>query len=106
MLEKWDRILNKKVYKIVSERAEGYCEVCGVFKGDSLELHHILRRKVEANEYNCIMLCYEHHRGTGGCHGRDGRELDLKLKRQLQQTYIEQGYTENEVREKMAGRLY
>lgn len=27
-----------------------------------------------------VWLCYEHHEGTQGVHGRDGHELDVKLK--------------------------
>ena len=98
--------MDKKVYKMVSERADGSCEVCGGYTGDRLELHHIVRRKVEANKDNCIMLCWEHHKGTYGVHGREGRALDLKLKKRLQEVYYSQGYTDDEVRLKMGGKLY
>ena len=44
--------------------------------------------------------------GTKGVHGRDGKELDLKLKLQLQDKYFKQGYSEEETRKLMGGRLY
>ena len=34
-------------------------------------------------------MCYEHHRGTRGVHGRDGKNLDTYLK-ELAQTRFEQ----------------
>jgi len=98
--------MNKQVYNSVSNRAGGYCEVCHTYYGERLELHHILRRKIEARSENCIMLCQSCHRGTSGIHGRDGHELDLKLKLKLQRKYFKQGYEEDEVRELMNGRLY
>jgi len=102
--------MNKKIVQAVLERSRGICEYCGVYKGDSLELHHIIggngKRKQHESIESVIALCYEHHRGTNGVHGKNGRELDLKLKRKLQQTYIEQGYTEIKVRKLMGGKLY
>lgn len=96
--------MDKQVYKAVAERADGVCEVC--CKGGRLELHHILRRKVHATVDNCIMLCYECHRGTRGIHGRDGHKLDRELKINLQLKYEQQGLSEDEVRKLMGGRLY
>lgn len=96
--------MDKQVYKEVSERADGRCEVCG--KGGRLELHHILRRKVKETPDNCIMLCYECHRGTRGIHGRDGHKLDRELKINLQLKYESRGLDEDEVRKLMGGKLY
>lgn len=96
--------MDKQVYNAVSQRANGRCEVCG--RGGRLELHHILRRKVPATVENCIMLCYECHRGTKGIHGRDGHKLDRELKINLQLKYERQGFSEDEVRRLMGGRLY
>lgn len=96
--------MNKKVYNQVAERAAGRCEVCKRVGG--LELHHILRRRVKETQHNCIMLCYECHRGTNGVHGKNGHALDLKLKRMVQQKYFDMGYSEEEVRRLMGGRLY
>lgn len=96
--------MDKKVYAEVEKRAAGECEICKA--GGNLELHHILRRKVKENQYNCIMLCYEHHRGTYGVHGKYGHLLDMTLKQKLQKTYFKLGYKENEIRELMGGKLY
>ena len=98
--------MDKRVYHAVSNRAGGYCENCHSYQGDGLELHHILRRKINATKENCIMLCQECHRGTAGIHGRDGHELDLRLKLKVQRKYFKEGYDEDEVRELMNGRLY
>jgi 5-methylcytosine-specific restriction endonuclease McrA len=95
---------NEKVYYQVMNRADGECEVCN--KVAALELHHILRRRVKETQTNCIMLCHECHQGTFGVHGREGHELDVKLKQKLQTTYFEQGYKEFEVRAMMGGKLY
>ena len=100
--------MNKLVYKQAFERSNGLCEICGSNNG--VELHHILygngnRKKCERVE-TVIFLCYEHHRGTKGIHGRDGHKLDLKLKQKLQQYYFDEGIREIEVRKLMSDRLY
>ena len=98
--------MDKRVYNAVSSKADGYCQGCGAYCGDRLELHHILRRKIMADKHNCVMLCQDCHRGTRGIHGRDGHEFDLRLKLKLQRKYFNLGNTEDEVRELMNGRLY
>lgn len=99
--------MNKQIAQEVLDRSKGLCEVCG---SRGQHLHHIIkgkgkRRQLESPE-NVINLCWECHMGTRGVHGREGRELDLKLKLTLQEKYFNQGYTETEVRAKMGGRLY
>jgi hypothetical protein len=73
-------------------------------------VHHILYGKDKRNQYesidSCIDLCWNHHKGNAGIHGKNGHELDIKLKRQLQDRYYNTGYTEDEVREKMGGKIY
>ena len=98
--------MDKKIYNAVSGNADGYCQVCGTYCGDGLELHHILRRKVIADKNNCLMLCVSCHRLTNGVHGKNGHILDLELKVGLQHKYFKLGYTEDEVRKLMNGRLY
>ena len=65
-----------------------YCFVCG--KRNNLHLHHIYfgkNRKVsDKNGFTCY-LCYEHHEGTFGVHGKYGHELDLRLKRECQKHF-------------------
>lgn len=96
--------MDKQVYKQVSQRANGSCEVCG--RVGRLELHHILRRRVKETQDNCIMLCWHCHRGTKGVHGKDGHELDIKLKKQAQDLYKQRGLEESAIRQLMGGRLY
>lgn len=82
------------------------CEICGSSHG--VQRHHIVKRSQGGsdNPTNLIWLCWEHHHGTYGVHGREGHELDKKLKLQLQKKYFGQGFSEKEVRKKMGGRLY
>lgn len=62
------------------------CSVCG--SSSLVETHHIVKRKqakyLEKCKFNLIDLCWEHHHGTYGVHGKYGRELDQKLKREYQ----------------------
>ena len=99
--------MDKKIVQAVLERSKGLCEVC---YAPGAELHHIIygkgKRKQHETVESVILLCYECHRGTYGVHGREGRELDLELKRKLQLEYFKQGYSEKEVREMMGGKLY
>ena len=98
--------MNTKVYQDVCSRADGYCEHCGKWFGERLELHHILRRKIQATKDNCLMLCQNDHRGKAGVHGMLGHNLDIYLKKQLQEFYFNQGNNEDEVRKLMCGRIY
>lgn len=99
--------MEKEIVEQVYKRSRGSCEVCG---SAGEELHHIVqgtgkRNKHETSE-SIVLLCRECHRGTRGVHGRNGAKLNKALKKQLQEKYFQQGYTEEEVREKMGGRLY
>ena len=100
--------MNKKVYNKVLERSEGLCEVTGCNR--MVQLHHIFfgngKRVLCESVEACIMLCWDMHEGTKGVHGRDGHELDLKLKRMAQQRYFDEGYSEDEVRKITGGRIY
>lgn len=75
-----------------------------------VEAHHIIKgrgkRKACETGQSTIMLCYEHHRGTYGVHGKQGHELDMRLKLQLQATYYNMGKGEEEIRKLMGGKLY
>ena len=98
----------KKIYEEVYERSKGLCELCG--SNEQTELHHIVsgvgKRKMLESPENCIMLCYKHHRGTYGVHGREGAELNKQLKRTLQGYYKAKGYDEDTIRNLMGGKLY
>lgn len=57
------------------------CFVCG--KTTNLHSHHIIfgKNRKKADEDGLIVyLCYEHHEGTNGVHGKNGHDLDLRLK--------------------------
>ena len=36
-----------------------------------------------------VYLCYDHHEGTNGIHGKNGHELDLKLKKLAEKKWCE-----------------
>lgn len=96
----------KKVKRKVHDRSGGQCEICGSTHG--LQHHHIVKKSQCGPDTfdNIILLCWDHHHGTYGVHGREGSELDRKLKLQLQEKYFEQGKSEKEVRRLMGNRLY
>jgi hypothetical protein len=102
--------LNNLLYKEVFHRSGGKCEICGKsepsFLEDRLELHHILRRKVDATVSNCVMLCVSCHRGMNGVHGMCGHKIDLFLKLKLQDLYYSWNLSEDEVRKAMGGKIY
>lgn len=84
------------------------CEVCG--STYLVQRHHIVhgrgKRKQCETDLSVINLCWNCHHGDYGVHGKNGKELDLRLKRELQGKYFRRGYTEDEVRELMGGKLY
>lgn len=61
------------------------CPICGVV---ATELHHIMFKSQVKQLENCklnhIYLCANCFRGTKGVHGKNGHELDKKLKLQFQ----------------------
>lgn len=68
---------------------ERKCYVCG--SEINLERHHIIfgtagRKKSEKYGLT-VMLCQEHHRGTFGVHGKNGAELNKKLKIEGQRAF-------------------
>lgn len=105
---KIDGLTSKERHQKVVERSKGLCELC--YSPYMVQHHHIIHGKGKRMQcetvYSLIALCYEHHHGTNGIHGKNGRKLDLKLKRRLQEEYYRQGYKENEVRELMGGKIY
>lgn len=57
------------------------CYVCGAKY--NLHLHHIIfgkNRKKADQDGLTVWLCYEHHEGTNGVHGKYGHDLDIRLK--------------------------
>ena len=102
--------MDKRIYNQAAERANGVCEVKGCQSSNGLELHHIIygsgkRTQCERIE-SVIFLCNSHHRGSYGIHGMYGHSLNIKLKKQLQGTYFNNGMSEEDVRYFMGGKLY
>ena len=101
--------MNKKVYEEAFERSDGgLCEICTSHVG--VQLHHIIygngkRTQCERIE-SVIFLCWEHHHGNDGIHGKNGHVLELELKLELQLTYFDMGMNEDEVRKWMGGKIY
>lgn len=66
------------------------CYVCG--STSNLHLHHIMfgknRKNADADGLTCY-LCWEHHEGTNGVHGKNGHDLNLKLKKVAQYKWCE-----------------
>lgn len=80
------------------------CEACGRMPR---EMHHVVFRSqckamIKAR-INHVYLCPEHHRGMNGVHGKNGRELDIKLKMELQQKLFQlfnrESYIKKDVKE-------
>lgn len=96
------------LYKEVHERNGGCCEICN--SNHLVEAHHIVKgrgkRKQCENTHSMILLCWEHHKGINGVHGKNGHALDLRLKIELQEKYFKMGYGEDKVRELMGGKIY
>ncbi len=96
--------MNKKIVQAVQERSGGVCEVCGGTY--LLQMHHKIhgkgKRKLCENKYSIGLLCwYCHHSTKYGIHGKNGKKLDLELKKQLQDKLYEvlekEYYTEGEL---------
>lgn len=71
---------------ILQEKKE--CFICKT--KDNLHLHHIYfgknRTISDKNGFTCY-LCYNHHEGTNGVHGKLGHDLDMYLKRTCQEVF-------------------
>lgn len=65
------------------------CFVCG--SKTNLHLHHVLfgkNRKNADKDGLTVWLCYQHHEGTNGVHGKNGHELDNQLKYIAEQAWL------------------
>lgn len=66
------------------------CYVCG--STTNLHFHHILfgvRNRQKADDDGlAVYLCYQHHEGTYGVHGKKGHALDIALKTIAEKTWI------------------
>ena len=67
-----------------------HCYICGA--SSNIHIHHIYKayRRKKSTEYGLVVpLCWLHHEGTYGVHGKHGHELDMKLKRKGQEVFEE-----------------
>ena len=68
---------------------EKECYICG--KKYGLESHHCLygnnRKKADEDGLK-VWLCYDHHRGTFGVHGKNGKEISNYLKKEAEKKWI------------------
>lgn len=62
---------------------------CTCFGG--IEEHHVIfghgKRKIADREGLVVYLCYNHHQGTDGVHGKNGHPLDVMLKEIAQEEW-------------------
>lgn len=82
---------------IITDRLDR-CLICGSYQ--NIEVHHcihgVANRKI-ADKYKLVVgLCYAHHRGTNGVHGKNGAKLDLELKKLAQKNFEYQVGTREE----------
>ena len=81
------------------------CYVCG--RSGSLEKHHIIhghgKRKACETRESLVDICYNCHKLV---HDTEKSDLDIDLKLQLQDIYFQKGYSEEQVRKLMGGKLY
>ena len=73
---------------IINNKKE--CIVCHTT--NNLNCHHIIFGKNRNNADKdglTVYLCYEHHEGTNGVHGKNGHKLDLKLKQLAEKKWCE-----------------
>ena len=86
---------------------EKRCYVC--HQRYNLHLHHIIfgkSRKKADKDGLVVYLCWEHHEGTNGVHGKNGHELDLKLKKQAELYWMHNYHKGEEDFIKRYGRSY
>lgn len=66
------------------------CYICNT--PYNLHIHHILygtRNRIKSDEDGLVVyLCYNHHEGTNGVHGKNGHILDLKLKQKAEECWL------------------
>lgn len=89
---------------ILQDRKESYISGNTYY----LEEHHIFfgtaNRKISEKQGFKVWLTSEEHRGTYGVHGKHGRNLDIKLKRDAQRKYEETHTREDFI--KLIGKNY
>ena len=75
--------MDKKVIKLVEERAGGYCEVCGTPALPSMALHHRKLRS-RGGQHSAANLIRVHH----GCHNLKTTSIHLNPERSSQKGWM------------------
>lgn len=71
----------------LNHREDG-CFICGQYPTERHEVFFGRRNRQKAIDDDLVVyLCRGHHRYTAGVHGRDGKELNLMLKKLAQKEY-------------------
>lgn len=82
------------------------CYICG--SCDRLESHHIYggvaNRSISEELGYKVWLCFEHHRGTNGVHGKNGKSAMEYLHRKGQEHFEQTGTREEFI--KLFGKSY
>lgn len=76
-----------KKRRSIMQKDMNYCFVCNKF---GTEKHHISfgSNRKHSEKYGLLVgLCYDHHRGTYGVHGREGNDLNRFLKKKAQEAF-------------------
>lgn len=67
------------------------CYICSISL--NLENHHIFfgraNRGISEKDGLKVWLCYAHHRGTYGVHGKYGHAIDILLKKEAERIWLE-----------------
>lgn len=83
-MKKLKQLLKKKKVKKIK-----CCQYKGCENTNCVQGHHIVKRGQAKYLLNCkaniIDLCWDHHHGTYGAHGKYGNELDHELKQHFQE---------------------
>lgn len=102
--------MNSTIASAVIERSQMQCEYRDCRSAHISQLHHIIKGKGKRTkcetEQSIMCLCWEHHYGNNGVHGKNGHNMDLELKLDLQQKYYNMGKQESEVRRLLGGKIY
>lgn len=63
------------------------CYVCGRIPCHTHHVYFGKNRKASDKNGFTVLLCFDHHEGVNGVHGKNGHELDMALKRECQRVY-------------------
>lgn len=98
------KIITESIIEGGNEKECWFCQ-----SQTALHRHHIFfgtAKRTISEKYGCwCYLCFEHHEGTYGVHGKHGHDRDLTLKRVAQRAW-EKKYGTRETFRAVFGRSY